>query len=321
MIEIIHKHLKKYLLLLLGVVFISYVTILVDFDKNKINHILRSFNYLNIIFAVFLYLLSHSARVLRLIILNPKSDYSLRGLLREQYKANGVNLLLPFKLGESYRVICFKYFFGSYSNSFAALLVERFLDLLTIFIILLFCKFVSSLSTSSLDYLLFGSLTLLLIIMLIYYSLEKFTPIINRIFIQKQTNSFSDSIINLTNNLCESIKKIKRILNQRIALCLASSFLIWLLEISAFYIFFDVLNGQLVLIIFLAVAVALSSILPNGPLGYGGVQLAFYSVGITANNPDLVNYSIIYSVFIFGSGLIVASILFLYDFFRVDENV
>jgi uncharacterized protein (TIRG00374 family) len=320
-IEIFHKNLKKYLILLVGVVFISYVTILVDFDKNKITHILTSFNYLNLIIAVFLYLLSHSARVLRLIILNPKSGYGFRSLLREQYKANGINLLLPFKLGESYRVICFKDFFGSYSNSFAALLVERFLDLLIIFVILLFCNLVFSLNISSLDFLLFGTLGLLLLIILLYYSIEKFTTIFNRIFINRKKTNFGDFITNLFNDLFESSKKIKRILSQRIFLCISSSFLIWILEISAFYIFFDVLNGQLFLMILLALAVALSSILPNGPLGYGGVQLAFYSVGTAANIPDLVNFSIIYSVFIFGSGLIVSGALFIKDFFRTDANV
>ena len=66
--------------------------------------------------AVMLYLLSHTARVLRLIILNPVASYSIKGLWREQYKANGVSILLPFKLGESYRLIYFRTFFGSYFN-------------------------------------------------------------------------------------------------------------------------------------------------------------------------------------------------------------
>jgi hypothetical protein len=101
---------------------------------------------------------------------------------------------------------------------------------------------------------------------------------------------------------------------------LTTSFAIWFLEISAFFIFFDALDGKLDLIIFLALAVSLSSLLPNGPLGYGGIQLAFYSVGIAANNADLINYSIIYSIFIFGSGLIFAGFLFLYDFFRMTKS-
>ena len=177
------KYFKKYLYLVFGIICITYVSSLVDFDINKINDIFKNLNYFNLSLAIFLYLLSHSARVLRLTILNPTTDYSIRGLWRAQYKANGVNLLIPFKLGESYRLIYFRSFFGSYFNSFAVLLCERFLDLLTIFIILSICIFFSSLSIPSLDYILFGSLILLLIIMLIYYSLEGLTSIIHRIFI------------------------------------------------------------------------------------------------------------------------------------------
>ena len=293
---------------------------MIIFDKNKIDDIFQNLNYFNISLAIFLYLLSHSVRVLRLVILNPITDYSIRGLWREQYKANGVNLLLPFKLGESYRIIYFRSFFGSYFNSFAVLLCERFLDLITIFIILSLCIFFSSLSIPSLDYILFGSTILLMAIVLIYFSLEEITSIIHKVFLQKKTNNINSLIVNLTGNLIEAIKSLKKILNQKYASCLTASFVIWFLEISAFFIFFDALNGQLDLIVFLAIAVSLSSLLPNGPMGYGGIQLAFYSVGIVANNPDLVNYSIIYSVFIFGSGLVVSSVLFLYDFFRIDKN-
>ena len=315
-----NKYIKKYLLLVCGIIFICVVSVLVDFDKNIINNIFKSLNYFSLSISIFLYLLSHSIRVFRLIILNPESDYSVMGLWREHYKANGVNILLPFKLGESYRVVYFTPFFGSYSNSFAILLFERLLDLLTIFIILLFCYFFSSLSIPNLNYLLLAALALLFTITFICYSIEKIKYIVNRIFLKKKLNIFSNFFINSTNTINDSIKKIRKTVNKKYVSCVTSSLLIWFLEISAFYIFFDALNGQIILIIFLALAVALSSILPNGPMGYGGVQLAFYSVGAAANNPDLVNYSLIYSIFIFGSGLIVSSILFMYDFFWVDEN-
>ena len=316
-----NKYIKKYLQLTFGIILIFFVSILFDFDEDKINKIFENFNYFNLSFAIFLYLLSHSVRVFRLFILNPETDYSIIGLWRAHYKANGVNLLLPFKLGETYRVIYFSTFLGSYSNSLAVLFFERFLDLLTIFLILLFCNFFSPLIIQNLNYLLLLTFTLFLIITLICYTLENLTNIINRFIFKKKLNIVSNFFINSTNSFNESMKLIKKILNKKYVLCLTSSFLIWLLEISAFFIFFDALNNEITLIIFLALAVALSSILPNGPIGYGGVQLAFYSVGTAANNPDLVNYSFIYSVFIFGSGLIVASILFIYEFLRFDENV
>ena len=311
---------KKYLYLIFGLVFIFYITTVIDLDKNIIVSIFKELNYISLFIAVMLYLLSHTARVLRLIILNPVASYSIKGLWREQYKANGVSILLPFKLGESYRLIYFRTFFGSYFNSFAVLLCERFLDLLIIFIILSICIFFSPIDLPSLDYILFGSLILLLVIGLIYFSLDELMSIVHKVFIEKKTNTLNLFIINLTSNLLKAIRQIKKILNQKYASCLAVSFLIWSLEISAFFIFFDILNGQIDLLIFLAIAVSLSSLLPNGPMGYGGIQLAFYSIGIAANNPEIINYSVIYSLFIFGSGLIVAGILFIYDFIKIYTN-
>ena len=129
-------HFKKYLYITLGIIFIYYTLGVVDLDKNKITNILKDLNYFNLFIAVTLYLLSHTVRVLRLVILNPLANYSIRNLWREQYKANGVNILLPFKLGEAYRLIYFRSFFGSYFNSFVTLICERFLDLLIIFTIL-----------------------------------------------------------------------------------------------------------------------------------------------------------------------------------------
>ena len=315
-----NSNFKKYLYLIFGLIFLFYISTIVDLDAKIIGNIFKELNYLSLFIAILLYLLSHTARVLRLIILNPISDYSIRGLWREQYKANGVNLLLPFKLGESYRLIYFRTFFGSYFNSFAVLLCERFLDLLIIAIILTTCIFFSSLSLPSLDYILFGSLLLLLVIGLVYYSLDELMLIIHKVFIEKKSNIFNLFIVNLTSNLLKAIRKIKKILNQKSASCLAVSFLIWSLEISAFFVFFDVLDGQIDLLIFLAIAVSLSSLLPNGPMGYGGIQLAFYSIGLATNNPDLINYSVIYSLFIFGSGLLLAGILFIYDFIKLNNN-
>jgi|SaaInlStandDraft_6_1057023.scaffolds.fasta_scaffold04549_5 uncharacterized membrane protein YbhN (UPF0104 family) len=313
-------HFKKYLYITLGIIFIYYTLGVVDLDKNKITNILKDLNYFNLFIAVTLYLLSHTVRVLRLVILNPLANYSIRNLWREQYKANGVNILLPFKLGEAYRLIYFRSFFGSYFNSFVTLICERFLDLLIIFTILSISIYLSPLELSALNYVLFGSLILLLIMALIYYSIEELTLIIHKIFVEKKTTRLNSLTVKSTGNFLNAIKKIKKILNQKYTSCLAISFLIWTLEISAFFIFFEILDGKIDLIIFLALAVSLSSLLPNGPMGLGGIQLAFYSIGIVANNPDIVNYSVVYSLFIFGSGLLISGALFIHDYFIKNKD-
>ena len=70
-------------------------------------------------------------------------EFQFRDLIIEQFKANSVNLLIPFKLGESYRIFAFKKFFKNYFTSFNLLVVERFFDFLTLFIFLAFGLFMS----------------------------------------------------------------------------------------------------------------------------------------------------------------------------------
>jgi len=143
--------------------------------------------------------------------------------------------------------------------------------------------------------------------------------IIHKVFLVKTTSSLNNFILELTGNTLKAISRIKEILNHKYLACITISLVIWLLEIAVFFIFFEALEYRLELIVLLAMAVALSSLLPNGPLGLGGVQLAFYSMGLTIGNPEFVNLSIIYSFYIWGSGLVISGILFIYDFFNTDK--
>ena len=74
------------------------------------------------------YFLSHLMRAIRLLILSSDPTISFRELISAQYVANGVNLLIPFRLGEVYRVIRFIEFFKTGYRSFLFLLIERIFD-------------------------------------------------------------------------------------------------------------------------------------------------------------------------------------------------
>ncbi len=311
---------KKYLFLVIGLILIYFIYSLVDIDENRIIDVFKGLDLLNLSLAITLYLISHSIRVVRLVLLSPEKDIERWGLWKEQYKANGVSILLPFKLGESYRLIYFRSFFGSYSNSFSILLCERLLDVLIIFLILSTTIFLSSVDLPSMNYIFFGSLTLLMLLGLIYFSIDTISLFFIKKFEKQVVSNLNKRVLNLSNKLLQSIQRIKKILNKKYVSCLLISFLIWVLEISAFFIFFDILEGQVDLIILLAIAVSLSSLLPNGPLGYGGIQLAFYTIGSAINNLDLIYYSFVYSICFFGSALLVACTFFIYDFITLKTN-
>jgi uncharacterized membrane protein YbhN (UPF0104 family) len=91
----LRNSIKNILFLLLGFCLVFYVS--VDF-KNNYNEILDSVASISIISAlisVILYFTSHFFRVLRLVILSSDSEISIKDLALEQFKANGVNLIIP----------------------------------------------------------------------------------------------------------------------------------------------------------------------------------------------------------------------------------
>lgn len=307
---------KRFIYLVFGIWCISYAYSLHQFTPLSILEDLEKFHYIEISIAVILYLLSHTVRVLRLVILNPVTKFNIRDLWREQYKANGVNLLVPFKLGESYRLIYFKKFFGSYSNSFAVLVTERFLDLFTIFVLLSLASYFSGIDIPAIKYLFYISIALLSVICIILYIFDELLIILHKIFLHKQTTKLTLTAIEISGSLIRAIKKIKSILHNKYISCFFVSVIIWALEISAFFIFLDLLEYQLDLLIFLALAVSFATLLPNAPLGYGGLQAAFYLIGEASGTIGLVDYSFVYSIYIFGSGLLVAGYFFLRDLIK-----
>lgn len=313
-----HNYFKKFLLLILGSACIFYATSLLTFDDSTYKS-LSGFGYENwylIALSILLYMVSHFVRVIRLIILSPTKDIKIRQLIKEQYKANGVNLLFPFKLGEAYRFIYFKKFFGSYANSLAVLVCERLLDLIVISTFLAITIYLSEIPINEFKSILLIALCLILVLLFILFILDEILDIINQVIVQKETTKRTIQIIAAISNINKAIKKIKIIFSNKLIPCIVITMMIWILEILVFYLFLGLLENRLDLMILLALAVSLSSLLPGGPLGYGAVQIAFYLIGLSINFEGLVDYSIIYSLFIFGSGLIVASCLFFLDLFE-----
>jgi uncharacterized protein (TIRG00374 family) len=304
---------KKTINFILGVSCVLYAYSLFKFTPHSIIETLIKFNFLEIVTAAGLYLLSHTARTLRLLLLSPVMKINIRNLWKAQYKTNGVNLLLPFKLGEIYRLIFFKKLFGSYSNSFAVLIVERFLDLVTIFLALCLALYFFNTNIQVINYILFISIFLLSIIITTLFVFDEILIILHRILLNKPSTKMVLTAIEFSGKLIKAIKKIKSTVNKKYIPCLLVSFIIWSLEISAFFIFLELLEFKFDLLIFLAISVFFASLLPNAPLGYGGTQIAFHYIGQVFQLPQLVSYSFVYNIYIFGAGLLLAGFLFLLD--------
>tara|TARA_B110000008_G_scaffold232949_1_gene236655 strand:+ start:1232 stop:2197 length:966 start_codon:yes stop_codon:yes gene_type:complete len=312
------KYLRSGLLFFVGIYTLYFVTDLLLEDVSEIKEATSSLPLEHILIGFLIYMLSHIFRVLRLVVLNSNPALNIKSLWSAQIKANGVNLIIPFRMGEAYRLIAFKRFFGSYSNSFSILLCERFLDIILITFFLILSIYFSDLNLEFLINLMYLSIFILSIIFFIYFSLDEFLIIIHNIFVGKDTTSINLNIVKISGKLLKILQNTKTIFSSKLTTCLSITLIIWALEVLVFYFLLSILDLSNFIILFLAVSVALSSLLPNGPAGYGGVQLAFYIVGLSFGIEELVLYSFVYNIYIFGAAIVIAGLLFFVEFFSTS---
>lgn len=310
------SYFKNFLLLSVGLYIIYFVTDLLLEDIQAVWRVTSSVSIADILIGFVIYLLSHALRVVRLIFLSADPSISIKSLFSAQLKANGVNLIIPFKIGEAYRLISFKQFFGTYSNSFSILLCERFLDIILITLFLVLSVLASGLDLELLSNLMLLSIFILLIIVFLYFCLDEVLLLTNRLFVGKESTVLNLRIIKGSSRLINILRDTKSILSSKVFSCLSITLMIWTFEILVFYFLLSSLDLNNFIIIFLAVCVALSSLLPNGPAGYGGIQLAFYLVGVSIGFEELILYSFLYNIYIFGSAIAISGILFIVEFLK-----
>lgn len=316
------KYLKPTVSLLLPLLWIaigifiirSIYDLLLDVPLENIEKILLGSGY-SLVLAILLYMFSHFLRAIRLLVMSSEYNMTLRFryLLLDQLKANTVNLALPFKLGESYRIFRFKSHFGTYFDSFNFLVIERLFDFLTLFLLIAYGVSTTVLSFEDYsEYIqIIGGISFLLV--LFAFALGDILILIHRHFLARPVNSRNNMIILVTGKLAKSYYNIFRVVKEKAVVLVLISILIWIFEFGVLAVLFSFDNLGVGFICLLGVSIALSGLLPNGPMGIGGVQLAFiviYSL-VEVDTQTAIGESYIYSLIIFGSGLIIGSILFL----------
>ena len=101
------------------------------------------------------------------------------------------------------------------------------------------------------------------------------------------------------------------------------SFIIWGFEIMTFAYFFKIIGFQIDVLILLGVYIAFSSLLPNGPIGIGGLQLSFFTFFLFLILNRNLYLFLTYMVLYLGYGVALGFILLLKDLiikFIIDKK-
>jgi hypothetical protein len=157
----------------------------------------------------------------------------------------------------------------------------------------------------------------LLVLLVALLSMEDTLLIIHKRLLLRPQNSLSFPLLKFSYDFLMNLREAKKVLKAKSLSILSFTILIWSFELLSLFMFFGDLQFRIDLMILLTVFIAFSSLLPNGPLGFGGVQLAFYTIFLLFNHFDTyLIASTAYTIYIFGSGLLISAVLFILKFLK-----
>ncbi|MBD5544046.1 MAG: hypothetical protein HDR01_07395 [Lachnospiraceae bacterium] len=176
------------------------------------------------------FLAVHAAKMIRLYLVLMEHKIGFSRFLLLYLKTTFVNLLIPFKAGEIYRIFAIGRESGVWQVGILSVLIDRFFDIAALLLVLL-----------PLDVIFYGDisfitwifLAIIVIIACIYLSIEPTYQYLNKYIIKEKNSGRSMAVLkglDVVNNWYEFTKNL---VQGRFALIFLASFAGWVFEILA----------------------------------------------------------------------------------------
>jgi Lysylphosphatidylglycerol synthase TM region len=304
------KFVYRLLYVLVGIFFLyTFYSLTKTTEKIEILSYLQQISAFKLAISLFAYLFSHVLRSVRVGLMIGKQDFSFLSLINAQFYTNGVNLILPFKLGEVYRIIEFNKLFKDSERTFITVLAERTLDFIILFVGLFIFLYLTDYGLIDLHVTVIIGTVFIVSVIIIYYVLPENLRSFNLFLAKRYTNNSVTKILSVSSKLYTVINNIKIILRRKSSTIVLLTVLIWASEIVGLFFIYDFLL-QTNHLFLLAFFVFLSSLIPSGSLGLGGLQFAFYMIYLAEPSFPYLSLSLTYQLCIFSPAIFIAFFLY-----------
>lgn len=302
------KKIYRYSFIVIGIIFLIGIVIqLKNIKPSGLSDIFLNVGIFNIFISLVFYFISHLLRVIRLSILFNDESIKLNQILKYQLYTNGMNIIIPFRLGEIFRIFEFNKIVNNYRVTVLSIFAERTIDFIVLIVGLLIALVFIDTSNLNLQLTVLVSIIIVLALIYAYYVLPNNLNFLNLYLAKRTTSETLIRILNVSGKFHKFLIHLRQILHARISPVIILTMMIWVCEIIGFSFVIRFLpNFELVFL--LALFVFLSILIPGGSFGFGGVQLGFYLIALI--NPDFkfLELSYVYQIFIFLPAIVVAFI-------------
>lgn len=172
--------------------------------------------------------LVHMFKMIRMYLIVMEKNVPFKRFVPAYFRTTLVNLIIPFKIGEIYRVAVFSRITGIFNVGLFSVLVDRFFDTLALIIILLPYQLFSGrgISTSV------AVLTVFLLLLIFAYAcFSSSYRYLNRYIITSKTSKRSMMVLRILELVNECYMYVKELVLGRYGLLILFSFGAWIMEI------------------------------------------------------------------------------------------
>ena len=315
------KFLYKIITVAVGILFLYTIfnLILKTQDLNVLPH-LNKLDPIKVVLSCAAYLASHFLRSIRVALMVGRQDYGLINLIGQQYYTNGINLILPFKLGEFYRILEFNKIIRDSERTFLTIVAERALDFFILFVGLFVSLYFVNYNPVSVKFTIGVGAVFIGGVLLLYYVIPENIRSLNLFIAKRYSKKWTVQFLSISHKIYTVINSIKEIFNTKASSILILTVAIWSLELMGLFFVTDYLMEWKYIVI-LGFFVFLSSLIPSGSLGLGGLQLAFFLVYKVQPDFPYLALSMVYQFFIFFPAIILAFVIYIVMKFRKNRII
>lgn len=221
------KYLKK-IMEIIAICMIAYILI---FNGITGNIQINSEDIIVIAIIIVVFLAIHLLRMFRLYILLVEEKMPIKEFIKLYMKTTIVNTVIPFKLGEFYKMICYGKKLKSYSAGISLVWIDRFFDSVILIILVIVASAFKMISPIYVILSLF-----ILFSILIYLTFENTYKYFNLLVLEKGKSKRSKIYLEIIDETKKIYKKAKNMIKYRSVPVIFLSALIWVFEYLIAYL-------------------------------------------------------------------------------------
>lgn len=201
---------------------ISFI-LLITYCSKHIN--LIDMNLIILFFTIFVFI--NIIKFARLYLIFLEEKIPLNRFIRLYIKTTFVNILIPFKLGEFFRMYCFGREIKNYYKGILGIILDRFVDTIILLIIIIPMEVIYTGKVSLVSIIMIAFVTLILFFLIFMPSTYRY---LNKYIMTSKSNKMSIKTLGILERINQIHKNGMELLRGRIPLLLIMSGIAWILE-------------------------------------------------------------------------------------------